>query len=112
MVPSVVYWVLANTVRWLGGQGEESRALRERGEGFKLCRRSPGGDVDPLRDADVEIDDETTHDVRQIHDSPRMARIENSSQPTTSRKRFDEHIVATSQFPTSSTPSIRDSHYH
>jgi hypothetical protein len=44
--------------------------------------------------ADVEIDNETTHDIRQIHDSPRMARIENSSQPTSSRKRFDQHVVA------------------
>jgi hypothetical protein len=50
--------------------------------------------VDRLRDADVEIDDGTTHDIRQIHDRPRMARIENSSQPTSSRKRFNQHIVA------------------
>jgi hypothetical protein len=103
MVPSVVYWVLATTVRWSRGQGEEDNGLGERGEGFKLCRRSPGGDVDPLRDADVEIDDETTHDVRQIHDSPRMARIENSSQPTSSRKRFNQHIMAARQSPLFST---------
>ena len=38
--------------------------------------------------------DGTTHDIGQIHDSPRMARIENSSQPTSSRKGFDKHIVA------------------
>jgi len=59
----------------------------------------------------------TTHDIRQIHDSPRMARIENSSQPTSSRKWFDEHIMATRQLATrqsaiSSTPSRRYSHYH
>jgi hypothetical protein len=113
MVPSVVYWVLATTVRWSGGQGEESSALRERGEGFGLCRRTQEGDVVPLRDADVEMDNGTTHNIRQIHNSSRMARIENSSQPTSSRKGFDQHIVAVhnEQLPHFLVPG-EYSHYH
>jgi hypothetical protein len=55
----------------------------------------------------------TTHDIRQIHDGARMARIENSSQPTSSRKGFDEHIVAVhnEQLPHFLVPG-EYSHYH
>jgi hypothetical protein len=67
-------------------------------------RRTPGGAYGTIIGQDVENENGTTHNIRQIHDRPRMARIENSSQPTSSRKGFDEHIMAARQSPLFSTP--------